>query len=73
VEKRPIFSERLIELRKEKGLLQRQLAKDLNITQSTISDWETARSRPNIYTLISFAKFFDVSADYLLGLKDDYN
>lgn len=65
-----IFQERLKELRKEKGLLQKDLAQKLKTTNSSISDWEKGRSQPDLQTLANLARFFEVSVDYLLGLED---
>ncbi len=61
---------RLKTLRIEKQLSQKQLADELNTTNSSICDWECGRAEPDIDTLINIAKFFEVSVDYLLGLED---
>ncbi|MBQ3235035.1 MAG: helix-turn-helix transcriptional regulator [Clostridia bacterium] len=62
------FSERLKELRLEKGLTQVELAKATGFTQPAIARWENGLQIPNIETAIVFAKFFEVTTDYLLGL-----
>lgn len=64
------FSERLKELRIEKGLNQRKLASLVNYSQPAIARWENGLQIPNIEVAITFAKFFNVSTDYLLGLED---
>ena len=64
------FSERLKELRIDKNLSQRALAKETGFSQAAIARWEAELQIPNIDVLIVFAKFFDVTADYLLGLED---
>ena len=64
------FPERLKKLREERGLSQNQLSKQVGFTQVAISYWERGIQIPNIDTLIVFVKFFNVSADYLLGLED---
>ena len=64
------FAERLKELRIEKGLTQIELAKQLNLDKSTIAKYETYKIEPSITMLKQFCKFFNVSADYLLGLED---
>ena len=66
------FKERLIELRTERGLTQRQLAKEISIHHAVIGNWETGKYSPNIEAVAVIAKFFEVSTDYLLGLKDDW-
>lgn len=64
------FKERLKELRETKGLEQKQLAQVLHISKSAVSGWETGRNQPNYDMLITLARFFDVSVDYLLGNTD---
>ena len=59
-------------LRKEKKLTQSELAKQLDIDQTTVSKWELDKALPDIATLIKLAKFFDVSTDYLLSLSEYY-
>lgn len=61
---------RIKELRKDKGLTQTQLAKQISSTQDTISLWELGKSYPDIINLIKLAKYFAVSTDYLLGLEE---
>ena len=61
------FSERLHELRRQKGLNQDDLAVSLGISRATISDYERERSEPNIETLIRIAAFFGISIDDLTG------
>lgn len=57
-------------LRKEKGLTQVEFAKEFNIDKSTVAKYETDKILPSIPMLIRLAKFFQVSADFLLGLED---
>ncbi len=64
------FSERLKELRTEKGLSQKQLADELMVSQTHISKLELKQRQPNIEQIIFLCKFFQVSADYLLGIID---
>ena len=64
------FSKNLKELRIEKGLSQQELAQIFNVTQSTVAKWESGDREPNFSILIQVAKFFEVSTDTLLGLKD---
>ena len=58
---------RLIELRTEKGLSQRDMAKIFNVSQGTYNNWENDRTEPSIAQLISLATFFETSVDYLIG------
>ena len=64
------FAQRLKELRKSDNMSQCQLAKKIGVAQSNISDWENNISRPEYENLIKIAEIFDVTSDYLLGLKD---
>lgn len=66
-----IFVKRLIELRTTAGLSQRKLAKEIDVSYAAVQYWERNRSNPDAESIIRLAKFFDVSADYLLGLTDD--
>ena len=65
-----IFCERLKELIEEKGLSANQLAKELNTHHSSILRWESGERVPSIDNLYMLAVYFNVSADYLLGLED---
>ena len=60
------FGELLAKLRKEKGIVQKELAAYLNTTISTISNYENGVHTPDLNTLIKLADFYDVSTDYLL-------
>lgn len=64
------FNERLKELRIEKGLSQKQLSKEVNISQSALAYWETGERTPNAQAIITLAQYFGVTTDYLLGLED---
>ena len=50
----------LKELRREKGLTQEQLAERLNLSNRTVSRWETGNSIPDLSILIELADFYDV-------------
>ena len=64
------FGEKLKELRAEKGLTQKQLAEQIDSAQSAIYYWESNKQEPTISALKKLCQFFNVSADYLLGLED---
>lgn len=64
------FPERLKELRIEKNLSQRALAKDLGVSQAAVARWESGLQTPNIDILILVSKYFGVTADFLIGLED---
>ena len=65
-----IFSERLKELRTERGLTQKQLSQRVDISKSMICSYELCEYEPTLSKAMSLAKFFDVSLDYLSGLSD---
>lgn len=58
---------RIAELRKEKGLSQVGLAKELGVDCSTVAKYETGDRLPDIVMLCKLADCFGVSTDYLLG------
>lgn len=64
------FPDRLKELRLEKGLSQRKLSAELQISQAAIARWEANLQTPNIDVVIKIAEFFNVTVDFLLGLED---
>ena len=64
------FSEKLQELRKEKGLTQQDLANALFVSRTAISKWESGRGYPNIESLKDIATYFSVSIDELLSSNE---
>lgn len=64
------LGELLAKLRKERGILQKELANYLNVTVATISNYEKGVHAPDYETLVKLADFFDVSTDYLLQRTD---
>jgi transcriptional regulator with XRE-family HTH domain len=59
-------------LREEKGLTQEELAKEISIARSTLACYETSRNSLSAEWIKAFSKFFGVTADYLLGLEDEF-
>lgn len=68
---RQIFSQRIKTLRKQHRLSQQELGDVIGVTHKTISTIESGQYYTTVEKLIVLAKFFDVSADYLLGLRDE--
>lgn len=58
------------ELRKEKGITQKQLAFVMSKSETAVASWEQGLSEPCVNDLRLLCKYFDVSADYLLGLEE---
>ena len=67
-----MFKEILQGLLEERGINQRQLGLGADIPATTISGWINPGRLPDYSALIKLSKFFEVSADYLLGLTDEY-
>ncbi|SHH48780.1 helix-turn-helix domain-containing protein [Clostridium intestinale] len=65
-----MFDIRLKELRSEKDILQKDVAKYLNITTSAYGFYEQGKRVPDIEIINKLADFFNVSTDYLLGKSD---
>ena len=61
------FSQILTNLREEKGIPQKELASQLNISISTVSNYENGVHCPDFKILCRIADYFDVTTDYLLG------
>lgn len=66
-----ILAERLLQLRKEKKLRQEDVAKELGISFNSYCRYEHDEREPNAPVIVAMADFFEVSADYLLGRKDE--
>ena len=64
------LGEHLRMLRNEQNLGQNQLAKLLNISNASVSYWETGKQIPSAEVIFKYAQFFDVSADFILGIVD---
>ncbi|MBR3767568.1 MAG: helix-turn-helix domain-containing protein [Clostridia bacterium] len=67
--KTTIFNIRLKELRKNKGISQQYLANIMGISKSSINMYERGEREPNFLTLLSFANYFNVDINYLLGFS----
>lgn len=67
-----IFTKRLNELIKEKGITRYQLSKAIKVNPQTIYFWCTGTNEPKISYLKAIADYFQVCSDYLLGRQDWY-
>jgi transcriptional regulator with XRE-family HTH domain len=61
------FGERLKILREKNNVKQEELAKMLNLSQQTISNWEKGKVEPDLNAIKKITSFFNVSFDELLG------
>lgn len=57
------------DLREDMDLRQIDVANATGIDQKTLSNYETGKTNPDSYAIIKLADFFEVSADYLLGIS----
>ncbi len=64
------FCTRLNNLIQESGISKYQLAKDLQCGKATILNWCTGKNEPKVAQICQLCQYFDVSADYLLGLTE---
>lgn len=62
------FGERLMDLRKSRGLSQEELGSMIDVTRQTVSKWERDESTPDLDRLIELAGVFEISLDELVGL-----
>lgn len=65
------YTERLKELREDNDLTQEQVANALGLKREQYRRYETGINEIKASHIIKFAKFYQVSTDYLLGLTDD--
>lgn len=64
------FEEKIVKLRKSKGLSQEELAEKLGVSRQAVSRWELGSTTPDLTNLKQLSEVFGVSADYLI--HDDY-
>ena len=62
-----MLGKRIKELREQKGLLQKEIANLLGISQQAVARWENGQTEPDSETLAKLAEIFNCSVDYLLG------
>ena len=63
------ISDKILKLRKEKGLSQEALAEALGVSRQSVSKWESGAALPDTDKIIAMSELFGVSTDYIL--KDD--
>ena len=64
-----MIGDKIKELRKKSKITQAELSDSINIGQSTLANFENGKRTIPIDIIIQLAQFFNVSADYLLGLS----
>lgn len=65
------FPERLLQLKQERKLLQKDIAASIGLSLRGYQYYEKGQKEPTLSVLIRLADFFDVSLDYLVGRSDD--
>ena len=66
------LGEKIRNLREDMDLNQTQLGAAVNMTQRKISYIECGKNEPSVEDIVAFCHFFKVSADYLLGISEQY-
>mgnify|MGYP002508295958 CR=1 FL=1 len=62
---------RIRDLREDRELTQKELAKFLNCSQQVYSNYELGQRDIPTYVLIKLSSFYKVSVDYILGISED--
>lgn len=70
---KPSFGQRLVQIRKSKGLTQVELGQRIGASQRIIHHYENKAEYPPTQKLIELAQALDMSIDELLGIKDNGN
>ena len=63
--------QRIAQCRKSKAMSQEALGEKVGVSRQAISKWENGMSSPEPKMLVALASYYEVSADYLLGLKEE--
>ncbi len=66
------FKDILKEFLEENNLSQVAFAKIIGVKQSQVSEWLKGKAKPSYDILKNMSKAFNISADYFLGITDDY-
>lgn len=61
------LSDKILDLRKQNGLSQEELAEKLNVSRQAVSRWEVGSAQPDASNILQLSKLFGVTADYLLN------
>lgn len=66
------FQERFNEILKTCGKTQADIAREIGVSEQGVSEYKSGRCLPSLDKLYKLCAYLDVSADYLLGLDDNY-
>ena len=65
------IGEKIVFLRRKKGITQAELADQLHFTRQAVSNWERGITEPDAHTLSVIAAYFGISTDELLGISPE--
>ena len=65
-----ILGERLRLSLRYSGVMQKELAAELGVTNNTVSYWCSGKRTPNVRQLVQISQYLDVTTDYLFGLSE---
>ena len=65
------YADRIVNLRRSRGLTQKQLAANIGLSEIGIRSYEGRNRKPAHDALVALADFFNVSIDYLVGRTDN--
>ena len=60
------FADRILYLRKSKGISQEELADKVGVSRQAVSKWESEQSMPDVGKIIIMSDYFNVTTDYIL-------
>lgn len=61
------FTNRLVQLRKKRGLTQQQIADEIGVNRGSYSNWEKGKREPSFENLVKLADLLEVSLDSFFG------
>ena len=67
------FSERIIQLKTERNLLQKDIASNIGVSLRAYQYYEKGQKEPTLSVLVRLSDYFHVSLDYLVGRTDNPN
>lgn len=65
-----MLNDNIRKFRIAKGISQVDLARDLNVTKQSVSNWENNNIQPSIDMLLKISRYFSVSTDCLLDIDN---
>lgn len=66
-----LLAKRLTELLSDREMSKRAFAKEIGVSNVSVSDWTTGKVQPTAENIYLISEYLSVSADFLLGLSDD--